>query len=137
MKNEQKKGYLKLSYYTKGRNNNWYCDYYYYNGETFEQGTTKATGYGYDKQSTAISNAINKFKQLYKVKKGVKWENETSARAKTKNGDIYGIYKDKSISYGIGINCVLNCLDVFKNVKILVNEEINNNGIIKLEIKEG
>lgn len=131
------KGYLKINYYTKGNNNNWYADYYYYNGETYEQGTTKATGYGYDKQSTAISNAINKFKDKYKVKKGIKWENETTARATKKDGSSwYGIYKDKSISYGIGLNAVVNCLDVFSNVKILVNEEMQKGGILKLEIIE-
>lgn len=135
---EKRKGYLKLNYYTKGRNNNWYCDYYYYNGETYEQGTTKATGYGYDKQSTAISNAINKIKDKYIMKKCYKWEHETSARAiHRKTGrEIYGIYKDKSISYGIGKNCVINCLQCFKNVKVLIDEEMENNGIIKLEITE-
>ena len=137
MKNEKIKGYLKLNYYTKGNNNNWYCDFYYYNGETYEQGTTKATGYGYDKQSTAVSNAINKFKDKYTLKKGIKWECETSGRAKTKDGgEIYGIYKDKSISYGIGLNSVINCLNAFNNIKVLVNEEMAKGGIIKLEIIE-
>ena len=134
---EKIKGYLKLNYYTKGNNNNWYCDYYYYNGETYEQGTTKATGYGYDKQSTAVSNAINKFKDKYTLKRGIKWEHETSARATTKDGgNIYGIYKDKVISYGIGLNSVINCLNAFSNVKVLINEEVAKGGIIKLEINE-
>ncbi len=136
MKNETKKGYLKLNYYTKGNNNNWYCDYYYYNGETYKQGTTRARGYGYDKQSTAVSNAINLFKDKYKVKKGVKWENEYSSRAKTPTGEIYGIHKDKGLSYGIGLNSVINCLTAFSNVKVLINEEMAKGGLIKLEIKE-
>lgn len=134
---EKVKSYLKLNYYTKGNNNNWYCDYYYYNGETYEQGTTRATGYGYDKQSTAVSNAINKFKDKYTLKRGVKWENETTSRATKKDGSSwYGIYKDKTISYGIGLNCVINCLNVFNNVKVLFNEEMAKGGVIKLEIIE-
>lgn len=37
----------------------------------------------------------------------------------TKQGKrIYGIYKDKTISYGIGLSSVLNCLNAFSNVKI-------------------
>lgn len=134
---EKLKSCLKLNYYTKGSNNNWYCDYYYYNGETYEQGTTKATGYGYDKQSTAISNALNKFKNKFTFKKGIKWESETSSHAITKNnGTIYGIYKDKTISYGIGLNSVINCLNAFSNVKVLINEEMQKGGIIKIEIVE-
>ena len=137
MKNEKIKGYLKMNYYTKGNNNNWYCDYYYYNGETYKQGTTRATGYGYDKQSTAVSNAINLFKDKYKVKRGIKWRYTASMRAITKDGgEIYGIYNDKSISYGIGLNSVINCLNAFSNVKVLINEEMVKGGIIKLEIIE-
>ena len=72
------------------------------------------------------------------MKKCYKWEHETSARAThRKTGrEIYGIYKDKVISYGIGKNCVINCLRAFKNVKVLIDEEMEHNGIIKLEITE-
>ena len=64
MKEEKIKNTLKLEIYTKG-GSQWYCDYYFYNGLGYEKGTTKAGGYGYDKHSTATSEAINKFKFLY------------------------------------------------------------------------
>lgn len=118
------KTYLKINYYIKGNNNNWYADYYIYDGLNFEQGTTKATGYGYDKQSTSVSNAINKYKHLYKRygKRAKKYES-------------YGLYKDNTISYGIGINAVRKCLECFKNVKILEDFESDKMGCIKLEIE--
>lgn len=116
MKKEKIKNELKLEIYEKG-GNTWYCDYYFYNGLGFEKGTAKASGYGYNKHSTATSNAINKFKFLYKFKNGLKWNG--SMHIDTKKGDkIYGLHKDKTISYGIGISSVINCLNAFNNVKI-------------------
>lgn len=117
MKKEKIKSELKLEIYEKG-GSTWYCDYYFYNGLGYEKGTTKASGYGYDKHSTATSNAINKFKFLYKFKKGLQWDGAEHITTK-ENKRIYGVYKDKSISYGIGISSVLNCLNAFNNVKII------------------
>lgn len=115
MKEEKIKNTLKLEIYTKG-GSQWYCDYYFYNGLGYEKGTTKAGGYGYDKHSTATSNAINKFKFLYKFRNGLQWDG--MEHVNTKQGQrIYGVYKDKTISYGIGISSVLNCLNAFNNVK--------------------
>lgn len=117
MKEEKIKNTLKLEIYTKG-GSQWYCDYYFYNGLGYEKGTTKAGGYGYDKHSTATSNAINKFKFLYKFKNGLQWDG--IEHVNTKQGKrIYGVYKDKTISYGIGISSVLNCLNAFNNVKVV------------------
>lgn len=114
---------LKMEYYTKGNNNNWYCDYYMYNYNNSEQGTTKATGYGYDKQSTCVSKAINIYKNLYK-RYGKNAKKYTS----------YGLDKNNTISYGIGINAVINCIKCFKNVKIINYIELNHTGYIELEI---
>lgn len=117
MKEEKIKNTLKLEIYTKG-GSQWYCDYYFYNGLGYEKGTTKAGGYGYDKHSTATSEAINKFKFLYKFKNGLQWDGREHVN--TKQGKrIYGVYKDKTISYGIGISSVMNCLNAFNNVKVV------------------
>lgn len=126
---------LVLTIYNKG-GLTWYCDYYFYNGLGYEQGTTKASGYGYDKQSTAASEAINKFNFLYNIKQGTKWEYNGSMRAITKdNKTYYGIYKDKHISYGIGLSSVLNCIGVLSNVKIKYQHFGNKTISIHLQIK--
>ena len=116
MKKEKIKNELKLEIYNKG-GAAWYCDYYFYNGIGYEKGTTKASGYGYDKHSTATSNAINKFNFLYKFKRGLQWETIEHVITK-ENKRIYGVDKSKIISYGIGISTVINCLNAFSNVKI-------------------
>lgn len=113
---EKIKNNLKMEIYNKG-GSTWYCDYYFYNGISSERGTTKASGYGYDKHSTATSNAINKFRFLYKMKSGIKWDGLEHLTLKD-GSRIYGLYKDKDISYGIGLSSVLNCLKAFSNVKI-------------------
>lgn len=129
---EKIKNTLKLEIYNKG-GQSWFCDYYFYNGISSEQGTTKASGYGYDKHSTATSNALNKFRFLYKIKNGTKWDG--LEHATTKNGSrIYGLYKDRTISYGIGLSSVLNCLKAFSNVKIKYINYGKNSDIIHLEI---
>ena len=81
---------LKLTIYNKG-SAVWYCDYYFFNGAIFERGTTRAGGYGYDKQSTAASEAINKFNVLYNLRKSLKFESKTSMVAtntKTKKRNL-------------------------------------------------
>lgn len=123
---------LKLTIYSKG--NTWHCDYYFYNGISSERGTTKAGGYGYDKHSTATSNAINNFNFLYNFKNGIKWDG--IEHLNLKNGKrIYGLYKDKSISYGIGISSVLNCLNGFSNVKKIMVHYGKNEDFIHIQIK--
>lgn len=107
MKNK-KRSQLTLTYYIKGKNNNWYCDYVYSNSNEYKTGTTRATGWGYDKQSTCVSNAINLFKDKY-----IRYTEYA------KKYTSYGLYEDNTISYGIGISAVLHCVKCFKNVKII------------------
>lgn len=129
---EKIKNELKMEIYSK-TGTIWYCDYYFYNGLSSERGTTKAGGYGYDKYSTATSNAINKFRYLYKIKNGTKWNGLEHATLKN-NKTIYGLYKDKSISYGIGISSALNCLNAFSNVKIKTINYGKQSDFIHIEI---
>lgn len=129
---EKIKSTLTLEIYRKG-DSTWFCEYYFYNGISYEEGTTKASGYGYDKHSTATSNAINKFKFLYKFKNGLKWDGAGPVTTK-QNNILYGIYKDRSISYGIGISSVLNCLNAFSNVKIKAINYGNRCDFVQLEI---
>ena len=117
---EKLKNILELTVYNKG-GQTWYCDYYFYNGRTYGQGTTKAAGWGYDKHSTALSNAINKFMYLFKLKRGVKWESPNSGHSQIKNKTYYGLYNFNNylfIDYGIGASSVINCLGLFSNVKL-------------------
>jgi len=117
MKELKIKNNLKLEIYNTG-GQTWYCDYFFYNGLGHEIGTTKASGYGYNKHSTVISNAINKFKFLYKFKNGLQWDG--MEHINTKQGKrIYGIYRDKHISYGLGISSVIDCLNAFNNIKVI------------------
>ena len=120
------KSSLSLTFYTKGKNNNnWYCYYMYYNYNNRLTGTTKATGYGYDKMSTCVSNALNLFKDKFK---------RYSKNAK--HYTSYGLLSDNSISYGIGLSSVLACIKCFKNVKVKnIYYGINENNI-RLEILE-
>lgn len=83
MKNEKIINDLELTIYSKG-GSTYYCDYYFYNGFHYERGTTKASGYGYDKHSTATSNAINKYKYLYNLKKRFKMGWNGTHRNKTR-----------------------------------------------------
>ncbi len=132
MNNRKITNTLKLEIYNKG-GQTWFCDYYFYNGINYEKGTTKASGYGYDKHSTATSEAINRFKFLYKFKNGLKWDGLEHITTKN-NSRIYGLYKNKSISYGIGLTSVLNCLTGFSNVKIKSINYGNRCDFIHLEI---
>lgn len=122
-KNNNIDGSLYMTLYTKGSCNNWYCDAYYFDGEDFANFTTKATGYGYDKQSTACSNAINVFKNCFKR------YGKTAKKYKR-----YGLYDDNVISYGIGLKAVINCVECFKNVKIIEFYEGKKEISLKIKI---
>jgi len=128
----KKRNILELTLYSKGAS--WYCDYYFYNGETCETGTTRATGYGYDKHSTALSQAINHFNYLFTFKRGIKWESEFSSHSNLKNKHFYGCLPSKYIDYGIGASSVLNCLSMFKNVKLLEQHYGKYEDFFKIEI---
>jgi len=68
------------------------------------------------------------------LKSGLKWDG--IEHITTAKGDrIYGLYKDKSISYGIGLSSVLNCLTGFSNVKIKSINYGSRCDFIHLEIK--
>lgn len=99
--------WLSLTYYCKGKNYTWYCEYIGVINDEYIKGKTKATGYGYDKESTCLSNAINKFKEYW-----IRYNKNA------KKYSSYGLYNDNTISYGIGYSAVRACLKCFKNVKI-------------------
>lgn len=114
--------WLSFTYYCKGKNYSWYCEYEGgINGE-YIQGKTKASGYGYDKESTCLSNAINKFKTYW-----------IRYNKKAKKYSSYGLDSDNSISYGIGYPAVKQCLKCFKNVKITSEYFGINESNIKIE----
>lgn len=114
--------WLSFTYYCKGKNNTWYCEFEGVINNEYVLGKTKATGYGYDKQSTCVSNAINKFKN-YWVRYNKKAKKYTS----------YGLYADNTISYGIGYLAVRDCLKCFKNVKIVSEYFGYNENNIKIK----
>ena len=128
---EKLKNTLELTVYNKG-GSTWYCDYYFCNGLTYEIGTTKAGGYGYDKHSTALSQAINHFNYLFTFKRGITWDG--SEHSKIKNRSFYGCGKSKHIGYGIGASSVLNCLGLFNNVKLIEQHYGKYEDYFKIEI---
>lgn len=77
-------------------------------------------GYGYDRSSTALSEGLNLFKNIYKIKTTLKRKGEHYKEYYTKDGRrVYGLYKDASISYGIGTDSVLNAVKYgLSNVKL-------------------
>lgn len=103
---KQYNNWLSFTYYTK-TGNTWYCEYVGSVNNEYVRGKTKAGGYGYDKQSTCLSNAINKFSKYW-----------LRYNKKAKKYSSCGLYADNTISYGIGYSAVRKCLKCFKNVKI-------------------
>lgn len=77
-------------------------------------------GYGYDRSSTALSEGLNLFKNIYKIKTTLKRKGEHYKEYYTKDGRrVYGLRKDASIDYGIGTNAVLNAVKYgLSNVKL-------------------
>lgn len=81
-------------------------------------------GYGYDRWSTALSNGLNLFKNIYKIKTTLKKKTVNSMTGfkefYTKNDRrVYGLYEDGAISYGIGVSSVLDCIkEGFSNIKM-------------------
>lgn len=77
-------------------------------------------GWGYDRWSTALSNALNLLKNIYKIKSTLKRQGKYVKEYYTKDGRrVYGLYEDGSISYGIGTDAVLNAVKYgFSNVKL-------------------
>ena len=81
-------------------------------------------GGGYDRWSTALSEALNTCKSIYKIKTTLKKKtvNELTGFKEfyTKKGRrVYGLYENGSISYGIGVSSVLDCVkEGFSNLKL-------------------
>lgn len=77
-------------------------------------------GYGYDRSSTALSEGLNLFKNIYKIKTTLKKKGEHCKEYYTKDGRrVYGLRKDASIDYGIGTDAVLNAVKYgLSNVKL-------------------
>lgn len=81
-------------------------------------------GYGYDRWSTALSEGLNTIKNLYKIKTTLNYKKVNKVTGfgefyDKKGSRVYGLYKDGSISYGIGVSAVLDCVKRgFSNVKL-------------------
>lgn len=123
--------------YNKNGNIKALCKFYgnkaydkYYYGEF----TKNVRGYGYDKQSTAVSNCLNEFRQFYKPYTTLRYNKEDMNYYKN-NKRLYGLYKDYTISYGIGVNAVLNCLTGFKNIELVQRYEGINEDFYCFDIK--
>lgn len=96
-------------------------------------------GGGYDRWSTALSNGLNLCKNIYKIKTTLK-KKATYGNYKeyyTKNGSrVYGLYKDGSISYGIGCDAVLYAVkNGFSNLKLKKAYYGKNEDSFTFEIK--
>ena len=100
--------WINFTYYCKGKNNTWYCEYQGYVNNEYVEGKTRAGGFGYNKESTCLANAINKFKEYW-----------IRYNKKAKKYSSYGLNENNAISYGIGYSSVKYCLECFKNVKIV------------------
>ena len=96
-------------------------------------------GWGYDRWSTALSNGLNLLKNIYKIKSTLKRQGEYYKEYYTKDGRrVYGLNKDGSISYGIGVDTVLNAVKYgFSNVKLTKAHYGKNEDFFSFEIKGG
>ena len=113
--------WLSFTCYTK-TGNIWYCEYVGSVNDEYIKGKTKAGGYGYDKEASCLSNAINKFKNYW-----------IRYNKRAKKYSSYGLYSDNTIGCGIGYSAVRNCLECFKNVKITSEYFGTNESNIKIE----
>lgn len=98
-------------------------------------------GGGYDRWSTALSEGLNNFKSIYKIKTTLKKKvvNELTGFKEfyTKKGRrVYGLYENGSISYGIGVSSVLDCVkNGFSNLKLTSAYYGKNEDRFTFEIK--
>lgn len=94
----------------------------------------KVAGWGYDKHSTALSNGLNLFKTIYKKKTTLKLKDKEYYTKDNKR--VYGLYKDNSISYGIGASSVLLAVKHgFSNLKLKSQYYGINEDNFKFEVK--
>lgn len=124
--------------YNKNGNIKAFCEWYANNGQNYFYGefTKNIDGYGYDKQSTALTRCLDEFKQYFKTYSYVKYSKRKNCYM-SKGHEVYGLYKDLSISYGIGLTSVFNCLHQLKNVKILMNYQGKTEDCFYIDIKGG
>lgn len=105
--------------------------YYYKEG-------ARVGGGGYDRWSTALSNGLNLFKNIWKIKTTLKRRKTYNVKEYyTKDGRrVYGLYKDGSISYGIGTDGVLYAVkNGFSNLKLKSAHYGKKEDCFKFEIK--
>lgn len=99
-------------------------------------------GGGYDRWSTALSEGLNLFKNIYKIKTTLKKKtvNEVTGFKEfyTRKGRrVYGLYENGAISYGIGTSSVLDCVkEGFSNLKLTSAYYGKNEDRFTFEIKE-
>lgn len=109
---------------------------YYYN-----EGA-RIGGGGYDRWSTALSEGLNLFKNIYKIKTTLKKKTVNSLTGfkefyTKKDRRVYGLYENGSISYGIGVSSVLDAVkEGFSNVKLTSAYYGKNEDRFTFEIKE-
>ena len=123
---------VNASFYLKDREDG---IYYYKEGN-------RIGGGGYDRWSTALSEGLNLFKNVYKIKTTLKKKtvNELTGFKEfytRKNKRVYGLYENKSISYGIGVSSVLDCVkEGFSNVKLTRANYGKYEDMFTFEVKE-
>lgn len=110
--------------------------YYYKEG-------ARIGGGGYDRWSTALSEGLALFKSIYKIKTTLKYKkvNQLTGFGEyytRKDRRVYGLYKDGSISYGIGVDAVLYAVDEgLSNLKLTSAYYGKYEDRFTFEIKEG
>ena len=109
--------------------------YYYKEG-------SRIGGGGYDRWSTALSEGLNLFKNIWKIKTTLKYKkvNEFTGFGEyytRKDRRVYGLYKDGSISYGIGVDAVLYAVcEGLSNLKLTNAYYGKNEDRFSFEVKE-
>ena len=109
--------------------------YYYKEG-------SRIGGGGYDRWSTALSEGLNLFKNIYKIKTTLKKKTVNSLTGfkefyTKKDRRVYGLYMDGGISYGIGTSSVLDCVkNGFSNLKLTSAYYGKNEDRFTFEVKE-
>lgn len=97
----------------------------------------KIGGWGYDKHSTALSEGLNLFKNIYKKKTTLKLKGENYKEYYTKKGErVYGLSKNNYIDYGIGASSVLYAVKKgFSNLKLISQYYGLNEDNFEFEVK--
>ena len=144
-----KNGFITVTIYTKSSGSSVLYDvhaniytkesdegiYYYNEG-------SRIGGYGYDRWSTALSEGLNLFKNIYKIKTTLKKKTVNRLTGfkefyTKKDRRVYGLYENGSISYGIGVSSVLDAVkEGFSNLKLTSTYYGKNEDRFTFEFKE-